>query len=98
VAQLLRSLPSQELLADATGHDILEVGDSLGFDALSLRFLAFLGQNELHALAFLLGPKLFFNRLRKPLWQSDSAKRRALYRHASGFDQSLEVFQDLGCQ
>src|SRR5262249_32282664 len=44
----LDALPLEEILADARGHDPLEVGDALGLDPLALGFLLLLLEDELH--------------------------------------------------
>src|SRR5882672_12417863 len=56
--QLLRSLdalPFEQLRADARGHNLLEVCNTLRFDALALRLLLFLLQDEAHPQGILLG-------------------------------------------
>src|ERR671925_965193 len=64
LGQFVRDLdgfPLQQLGADPTRHDRLEVGDALGLHALALGFLTLAVEHEAHALRLLLGLQLFLD-------------------------------------
>ena len=74
--------------ADPGSHDLLEVGDALGLDALAFRLLFFFLQDEVHAQSILLGLLLRFDRTlqhggqldiaEQHVFHNDSARRKLL--------------------
>src|SRR3954468_14078403 len=73
------SLPFQERWSDALGDDLLKVADAGGLDALTLRFLCFFLQAEVHGQRFLLGLLLGFDGRFQRRGELDVPQENVLY-------------------
>src|SRR5207249_10955648 len=94
----LNPLPDQQRLADTLGDDLLEVGDPLGLNALTVGFLPFLLQHVDHALRFLIGLLLSFDSLPHRRWRANIAQENPLEPNASRLDRRRQLRTNLLCE